>query len=268
MQHSGNWKNMKKLFLRISLLILIVVLAGLQAGCASSPAGGAAAGPDSPELQDWTVYGECLGGEADQFIVAELTFDREIKLSEGLPSQIRAVIGGKRIAEEDISAEQSGEKTVEIRLHVDRVVDGVLKLTNAPGNDTISALTDAEGRNCAGTLDVEKIVPSGVSIHEESAGEFAVDTVPTHRSIVWIRVRTEQGILPPGGAASTDVMDDAAAVHEHEFLWATTASVASDIADTVNQYYSPAVAAEARDNHVILRAADGSAAPSLEIYEG
>lgn len=259
---------MKNLFLRVSLLILIVVLAGMQAGCASSLTGGAAAGPDSPELQDWKVFGECLGGESDQYIVAELTFDRDIKLAEGLPAQIRAVIGGKRIAEENISAEQSGEKTVQIRLHVDRVVDGVLKLTNAPGNETIPALTDADGRNCAGTLDVEKMVPSGVTIHEVSAGEYAVDTVPTHRSIVWIRVRTEQGILPPGGAASTDVLDDAAAVHEHEFLWATTASVASDIADTVNQYYSPAVTAEAGDNHVVLRAADGSTAPSLEIYEG
>lgn len=259
---------MKKLFLRIILMILIVVPAVLSAGCASPLAGGPSEGPDSPKLQDCMVYGECLGGEADQYIVAELTFDREIKLSEGLPSQIRAVIGGKRIAEDDISAEQSGEKNVQIRLHVDRVVDGVLKLTNAPGTDTIPALTDPSGRNCPGVLEIEKIVPSGVTVHEESAGEFAVDTVPTHRSIVWIRISTEQGILPPGGAASADVMDDAAAVHEHEFLWATTASVASDIADTVNQYYSPAVTAEARDNHVFLRAADGSAPPSLKIYEG
>lgn len=260
---------MRNMFFRISLLILVVLSASLPAtGCASSQSGGTSAGPDSPELQACIVYGECRGGEADQYILAELQFDRSVTLSEGLPAQLRAVIGGKRIPEEDISAEQTGTDTVKISLHVDRVTDGMLKLTNAPGVETISAISGAEGSACLQELHVEQLVPSGVTIHEETEGEYAVDTVPTHRSIVWIRLREGGTIIPPAGADTTDIMDDAAAVHEHEFLWATTSSVAKDMADVINKYYSSAVTAEASENHVILRSVDGNGTPALEIYEG
>ncbi len=249
------------------LLMLIGFMLCFAAGCAAAGNTGAQEGADALELKDCHVFGECRGGEADQYIIAELTFDREVELSGGLPSQLRAVIGGKRIAEEDISAEQTGTNTVKVSLHVDRVVDGVLKLSAAPGTDALSAVREAGGKACLRELDVEQMVPSGVTLHEEGPGDYLIDSTPTHRSIVWIRVQTEQGMLKPDGAASTDVMDDAAAVHEHEFLWATTSSVAADIADTVNKYYGTEVMAEARENHVLLHAADGTA-PVLEIYEG
>lgn len=252
----------------IGLILLLAAVLWLTAGC--SPAAGVKNGvsEESPVLEDCEVYGECLGGESDQYIVALLTFDRDVKLSDGLDSQIRAVIGGKRIGEEDITAEQTGSDAVKVSLHVDRVVDGVLTLTRAPGTESVSAITNAEGTACLADLDVEQMVPSGVTIHEESQGDYVVDTVPTHRSIVWIRISTPQGVVSPGGAVSTDVMDDAAAVHEHEFLWATTSSVASDIADIVNQYYGPEITAKAEEDHILLSAADDGELPVLEIYEG
>ena len=251
-----------------AFLLSLCILFGLS-GCAPFSSG-PSTGENSPRLEDLTVYGECRGGEDDQYIVAELHFDREIRLNEGLPGQVRAVIGGKRISEDEMTAEQSSGEAVMMTFHVDRVVDGELELTKAPGTESITAVTDAEGRNCLADLQYRKIVPSGVTIHREEENIYVVDSVPTHRSIVWIRVLADGEILSPGGAANTDVRDNAAAVHEHDFLWATEASVAEDIADVINEYYaSEGITAAAEGDRILLkRSVPGTGELTLMIYEG
>ena len=57
---------------------------------------------DSPALQSCESYGICEGGEQDQYIIAELIFDRPVSFSEELKEQLRVVIGGQRIAPEKI----------------------------------------------------------------------------------------------------------------------------------------------------------------------
>ena len=65
---------------------------------------------DSPALQSCESYGICEGGEQDQYIIAELIFDRPVSFSEELKEQLRVVIGGQRIApERESEVVRSGE---------------------------------------------------------------------------------------------------------------------------------------------------------------
>lgn len=296
-----------------ALLFFSGILLCLSCSCGS----GAGTGENSPVLTGYRAWGECLGGESDQFIVAELRFDRDVQISTDLPGQLRVVIGGKRIKADAVTAEQSATDAVTLRFPVDRVVDGKLKILRAPDQKRIAAITDADGIDCLDDLTLEMIVPSGVKIHAEG-GRFLVDTTPTHRSIVWIRLRDPEGhVVTPGTGESVGsqeavgvrgepevsdlpdrpgnpekeassgsensvdimarslsmddaaIMENAVGVHEHEFLWATVESMASDIADAINRNYGQGITASAEGNAIQISDSNGETdTMTLEIYEG
>lgn len=298
-------------------LAALLFFTGILLCLACSCGNGAGTGEHSPVLTGYRAWGECLGGESDQFIAAELRFDRDVQISTDLPGQLRVVIGGKRIKADAMTVEQSAPDAVTLRFPVDRVVDGKLKILRAPDQKRIAAITDADGIHCVDDLTVEMLVPSGVKIHAEGR-RFLVDATPTHRSIVWIRLRDPEGhVLTPGTGESagsqeaaggsgepevsdssgrpdnlekeassgsgdsvdtvdlsssmdeTEIMENAVGVHEHEFLWATAESVASDIADAINRNYGQGITASAEGNTIEISDSNGETdAITLEIYEG
>ena len=95
-------KRMKKY---ISVFLLVLATAVL-CGCSGSAEVSQA---DSPALQSCESYGICEGGEQDQYIIAELIFDRPVSFSEELKEQLRVVIGGQRIAPRENRGRRSGE---------------------------------------------------------------------------------------------------------------------------------------------------------------
>ena len=98
-------------------------------------------------METCLLYTSCEGGEQDQYIIAELEFDRPVAFSEDLKDQLRVVIGGQRIDPENIGlSAPEGENTIRLKMAVQQVNDGYLEIRNAPGEDVLTALTDAEGK--------------------------------------------------------------------------------------------------------------------------
>lgn len=265
------YKLKKRKQRRILNIVFICIIALLCAGCGAG--GGAEPGADSPVLTGCEMRGECSGGIQDQRIIADLTFDRAVVFDENLAEQLRIVIGGQRIDPEDVTVSQSGDDTVEISVPVVQVNDGMMEITNAPDSEVLSGLTDKEGKNCVEKLEIKQLIPSGASVStiEEGAGSTVcqVDSVVTHRSIIWLRILRDGQVVIPDETDTTDVMDDAAAVHEHEFLWATPESTAADMAETINRYYSSDLEASADGNRLTIREKTGKQSQlKLEIYTG
>ena len=231
-------KRKQKRIINITLIVLICILTAMCTGCG----GAAEPGDHSPVLNSCTLRGECSGGERDQRIIADLSFDRAVSFDENLAEQLRIVVGGQRIDDGDVAIVQNGENGIEIAVPVVQVNDGMMEITNAPDSEVLSGLTDKEGKNCVEKLEIEQLIPSGASVStvEETAGcaVYQVDSVVTHRSIIWLRMYRNGEMIPPDDTDTTDVMDSAVAVHEHEFLWATPESTASDMAEVINSFYS------------------------------
>ena len=94
-RNTGNAKKQKKLAAAVFLLLMLTVY---LCGCG----GPSVSGENSPVLENYTAQGMCEGGEQDQYIIAELEFDRPVAFSEDLKDQLRVVIGSQRIDPENI----------------------------------------------------------------------------------------------------------------------------------------------------------------------
>ena len=262
-------KREQKRIINITLIVLICILTAMCTGCG----GAAEPGDHSPVLNSCTLRGECSGGDRDQRIIADLSFDRAVSFDENLAEQLRIVVGGQRIDDGDVAIVQNGENGIEITVPVVQVNDGMMEITNAPDSEVLSGLTDKEGKNCVEKLEIEQLIPSGASVStvEETAGRavYQVDSVVTHRSIIWLRMYRNGEMIPPDDTDTTDVMDSAVAVHEHEFLWATPESTASDMAEVINSFYSSGLEASADGKCLTIREKNGGQSSlKMEIYTG
>lgn len=264
------YRHKRRSIINLTLLSCICIISVTLSACTS---GGVSAGADSPVLETCRLQGQCSGGENDQSITAALTFDRAVAFDEGLADQLRIVIGGQRIDSEDISIGQNGEDGIEITVPVVQVNDGMMEISNAPDSKELTALTDKEGKNCVGSLNIEQLIPSGAEISSVEQGPgravYKVDSVVTHRSIIWLRLIRDGETVVPDDTDTTDVMENAAAVHEHEFLWATPESTAADMAETLNAFFSSGFEAFAEGNRLTVTEKNGGQSSlQLEIYAG
>lgn len=251
---------------RVILLICSILCLIVFSACSSPQTDDA----HSPRLLESASRGGCSGGEDDQYIQADLTFDKAISVRKDAAEELRITIGGERVGEEDIELEVIEKKTLRIVFPVDKVTSGVLKITPSGGKE-IRGITDETGQYAVRSFEVDQLVPSGVTLSvlnsEEGAVSARVASTADHRSIAWIRITAGGQVLKPQGTG-TDIMDDAVAVHEHEFLWATEESTAADIAEAINQYFPEKLSAESSGDVVDVRAVSGEVKGDLgiEIY--
>ena len=259
---------LKKIFI-YSLFLCMSVFC--FSACAD-PAHGPGAGENSPEVIGCTVNAGCDGGEDDQYVDVAIRFDRNVRYSSGLADDLRVVIGGERIKTDDINVSQDSASpdAVKLRISINKVTSGVLEITPADGGSTVSSVTDESGKYSAKAPDIKKLIPSGVTIEQESSSEagaqpewtkIKVTSPPSHRSMVWIQLIENGEPVEPDDLSSPDIMDDTAAgIHEHEFLWATDESVAEDIAKAVNDFYGERFTAESAGSEVTVTAKESGEA--------
>ena len=258
---------LKKIFI-YSLFLCISVFCFSACGASVQTDESGGAGENSPEVIGCTVNAGCDGGEDDQYVDVAIRFDRNVRYSSGLADDLRIVIGGERIKTDDINVSQDSASpdAVKLRISINKVTNGVLEITPANGGSTVSSVTDESGKYSAKAPDIKKLIPSGVTIEQESSSEAGVQpewtkikvtSPPSHRSMVWIQLMENGEPVEPDDLSSPDIMDDTAAgIHEHEFLWATDESVAEDIAKAVNDFYGERFTAESAGSEVTVTAKD------------
>lgn len=260
---------LKKIFI-YSLFLCMSVFCFSACGASVQTDGSGGAGENSPEVIGCTVNAGCDGGEDDQYVDVAIRFDRNVRYSSGLADDLRVVIGGERIKTDNINVSQDSASpdAVKLRISINKVTNGVLEITPADGGSTVSSVTDESGKYSAKAPDIKRLIPSGVTIEQESSSEagaqpewtkIKVTSPPSHRSMVWIQLIENGEPVEPDDLSSPDIMDDTAAgIHEHEFLWATDESVAEDIAKAVNDFYGERFTAESAGSEVTVTAKDSS----------
>ena len=149
-----------------AVILCICLFAVMISGCGGAGTAKTAGNvsEESPGLSSVGLKGSCEGGEKDQYIIADLNFDKDISYNDELAKQIRIVIGGQRIKEDVISFSSPQKNCLEIRIPITQVNDGMMEITNAPGCDILTALTDSNGKNCVASLNVKKLIPSGAAV--------------------------------------------------------------------------------------------------------
>ena len=257
---------LKKIFI-YSICLCVSMFCFSACGASSEPS---VSGENSPAVSECTVDAGCDGGEDDQYVDVVMRFDRNVRYSSGLADDLRVVIGGERIKTDDINVSQDSASpdAVKLRISINKVTNGVLEITPADGGNTISSVTDESGKYSAEAPDIKKLIPSGVTIEQESASEagarpewtkIKVTSPPSHRSMVWIQLLENGEPAEPDDLSSPDIMDGTAAgIHEHEFLWATNESVAEDIAKAVNDFYGERFTAESAGSEVTVTAKESA----------
>lgn len=273
----------------ITTILLLMIIMQLTACGAPDGSGSGEAGSNAPAVVSCQAEGGCTGGENDQYINVSIKFDKNvsIKSAEKAAEDLRIVIGGERINSKNITVSQneSPSDEINIKISINKVTNGVLEITPADGK-SLKNITDESGKNQISSLNIKKLIPSGVTLEtagNSESGEYPawtaanVMSVPTHRSMVWIQLFADGELVEPDDTSQPDVMDGAAGIHEHEFLWADQESVAQDIADAVNNFYGERFEAKSSGSTVTVteksggsQAAGGGAGAGmieLKIYE-
>lgn len=216
---------------------------------------------NSPAVTGYSVRGENQGDDA-QWIIARLEFDRAISVHDGVEKEIKVLIGGNRVSDEKIKIKGVDDTHIDICMSVSQVTNGKMMITNAKTGKIISKLTDKTGKYSVAKISIDCLIPSGVKLevvsstaatdNKQASITEKVTSVCTHRSITWIQITDNGKTVVPDLKDTTDVMDNAIAVHEHDFLWATEETIASDIAEAINYYFSDEYFAIANGDEVTL----------------
>lgn len=266
-------RNLNHIYRRAAAVVLTVVMAMMSASCSGSAA--ELSDTESPRFVDCEAEAGCGGGESDQYIRVRLKFDRKIKIDEKkLPGELRLVIGGERIPAEsmEVSADSENGQSAVLHIPVSQVTNGVLEVSAADDSSAVSRITEESGRYGAFPFSAKKLIPSGVALETlQSSREGTAARVlsgPTHRSMIWVQLKSNGMPLAPDDPSAPDVMDSAIGVHEHDFLWATEETVASDIAEALNRFYGAHFTAVADGPEISVKAkAPSQGSVTLEIYE-
>lgn len=260
----------KKLYMLEKIFIYSLFLCILMfcfSSCGASGGSNGKAGESSPYVAECTVNAGCNGGEDDQYVEADIKFDRNVICSTDAAAQLRVVIGGERVKTDNIEISQDDASADTIKLliiGINKVTNGVIEITSADGEDVINGITDESGKYSAKSLEIKKLIPSGAAIEQFGKSEpgespawtsIRVTSPPSHRSMIWLQLVDNGNVVEPDDMSSPDIMDDTAVgIHEHEFLFATNESVAEDIAKAVNDFYGESFTAENNGNEVTVTA--------------
>lgn len=176
----------------------------------------------SLQLMDGDIQSYNEGSEDKQFVRVNLTFDKEISVTDEKES-LRVTIAGERVKDGEYTLEMGeNEKTASLLIPVQAVTSGQLKIQRSEKAKSLSAILDAQGKYAAKDFVLEGIIPSGVSL---STAEFGngkvvkqVDAAWNIRSIAWVALLQDKTLVPVSETRKGEMLDGYAAVHGHEFL--------------------------------------------------
>lgn len=259
----------KKLFFSFIFFLCVVISLG---GCGK-------AGTDSEEspvltgasLESWND-----GSMDDQYVDVSLQFDRPVCWQEKDADTLRVTISGNRMSGDDLELEQGdSDDELVLRISVTAVTNGTLEIGMDDSADAISAVTSEDGKYAAEDFQISAIIPSGVELADTSDKGIGSDGNPrvskqvTHswniRSIAWVQLLENGEPVEVGGNRNIEILDQAVAVHGHEFLQEDEFAVAQSMAETLDSYYSDDYAFSYADDVVTVEKVSGDQDVELDL---
>ncbi|MGC4017849.1 MAG: hypothetical protein QM793_00450 [Muricomes sp.] len=230
----------------------------------------------SPVLEYVEIYSKNSGTEDSQQVRVNLFFDRAVQVNEKKGDSIRLTIGGKRIQTGEYQVKLTEEPgKISIIIPVTSITTAELELGISEKAEAIALITDETGKYAAQEFTVSGVVPSGVML-QDVADENG-KTVPNQkrvvspfsiRSIAWLQLLDQGEPVEVSDAPSSETMENAVAVHGHEFLRDSKSDVAENITQVINTYYGDAYEAVCQDDIITIQSKTnpGNTSLGLALY--
>jgi len=198
---------------------------------------------ESPKLNNVIIQTYNNGSESSQFVEVTLQFDRKIAVKKKILSNMKVTISGTRMS--DITASKTADEDITLNIPVTAVTKGILSIAEEKEGKGYSGITESSGHYNVRTFSVDAIIPSGISLADtqETNGTGFVKNVQgiwNIRCITWVKLLENGEAVPGEPCAELDELDDAVAVHGHDFLTSDTTMIAEDIVKALNDHYGSA----------------------------
>lgn len=225
----------------------------------------------SPQLEDVAVGSYSEGSEDSQYVTADLIFDREIAVTDEKCSDLRITISDERVKDDECELTAGDdENTARIKIPVDAVTKGILKIGPAEKGEGISSIRSADEKYAVQDFTLEALIPSGVSLSTVSSepGKVvkSVDSVWNIRSITWVSITENGEEVPVSETRALEMLDGYAAVHGHEFLAENDRDIAAGIVETLQNNYGAGYSVSCSKNIITVEKQGSDAELDIDIY--
>jgi hypothetical protein len=229
----------------------------------------------SPVLDYVEIYAKNAGTEDSQQVVLNLFFDRAVKVNDKKKDSIRITIGKERIADEKYQVSSSAEpEKVSITIPVTAVTTGQMEVGISEKAEAMGLITDDSGAFAVQEFSISGVVPSGVVLQDVTGedgqrvlNQKQVVSPFSIRSIAWLQLLDDGRAVEISGVPESEMLEDAVAVHGHEFLRDTRSNVAENITEIVNTYYGDKYEASCQDDIITIKCkAKPDAILDLKLY--
>ena len=225
----------------------------------------------SPQLEDVTVGSYSEGSEDSQYVTANLIFDREIAVTDEKCSDLRITISDERVKDDECELTAGDdENTARIKISVDAVTKGILKIGPVEKEKGISCIRSADEKYAVQDFTLEALIPSGVSLSTVSSepGKVvkSVDSVWNIRSIAWVGITENGELVPVSETRALEMLDGYAAVHGHEFLAENDRDIAAGIVETLQNNYGGEYSVSCSKNIITVEKQGSDEELDIDIY--
>ena len=253
------------------LTVLLVVLAVLGiTGCGNKAV---LDEENSPQVTTAEIYSQNSGKEDSQQVKVLLYFDKDIKINEKKQDTMKITIAGQRYDKDKYQMELAEDKKkLIITIPTTAVTNGKLVIGRADEADQMEVFIDESGKYMAKEFEVEAIIPSGVILQKVKDEEGRVIKGKTQvasqfsiRSIGWLQLLDNGQIVETAVAPPSECMDQAVAVHGHEFLRDGCTEVAENIKGVINRYFGDRYLAESQEDIITVERLDDPENAEIEL---
>lgn len=259
--------------LAVILFVCILLISALTTGCGKKAT---VDDDNSPILKEAVVESWNDGNVDAQYVDVTLKYDREVCWQEKHTDSLRVTISDGKISDKKMQfLDGESEKELLLRIQVESVTNGTLNISRADSADVISAITSADGKYATQNFEIDALIPSGVELSDVSEKEQSDNGNPqvmkqvTHawniRSIAWIRLLENGDPVEVGENKNIEILDQAVAVHGHEFLQEDEYSAAATIAETLSKYYSDDYKFTSTDDVISVEKCNGDKNVELDL---
>lgn len=230
---------------------------------------------NSPVLDYVEIYSKNSGTEDSQQVVLNLFFDRAVKVNEKQKDSIRLIIGKERIENGKYQVKSTGEpEKISVTVPVTAVTTGELEFGISEKADIMGLITDETGKYAVQEFTISAVVPSGVVLQDVTGENGQI--VPNQkqvvspfsiRSIAWLQLLDDGKVVEISKAPASETLENAVAVHGHEFLKDSRSNVAENITQVINTYYGDSYEAACEDDIITLQhKGDSGGSLNLRFY--